>query len=117
MSVSRYPEDPRVTKPYNDSQWNAIMAVGSQVDERLSEQDVRLTMGGEPTFVSIDSMDDPQWNTEAVGPEKRVLSNLLLLRLRERFAPGAITSLRPGKMVSRRVATTLGSVLYLAARW
>ncbi len=97
MSVSRFHEDPRVTKPYSETQWNKIMAVGREVDQRLNEHDVRLTMGGEPTFVSIDNMDDPQWNTDAVGPEKRVLSNLLLLRLRDRFAPGAMLHYGQGK--------------------
>ncbi|MDB4558036.1 transglutaminase family protein, partial [bacterium] len=84
MSVKRFHEDPRVTKPYTDSQWKAIMKTGHDVDQRLVQQDVRLTMGGEPTFVSIDDMDDPQWNSDAVGVEKRVLSNQLLLRLRDK---------------------------------
>lgn len=97
MSVSRFHEDPRVTKPYSDAQWTSIMAAGHEVDRRLSEHDVRLTMGGEPTFVSIDNMDDPQWTSEAVGAEKRVLSNLLLLRLRDRFAAGGLLHYGQGK--------------------
>ena len=97
MSVSRVHEDPRVTKPYTDDQWQSIMDTGLKIDERLDEQDVRLTMGGEPTFVSIDDMDDPQWNTDAVGAEKRVLSNLLLLRMRDKFAPGGLLHYGMGK--------------------
>lgn len=97
MSVRRVHEDARVTKPYNDAQWASIMAMGHQIDERLEAEDVRLTMGGEPTFVSIDNMDDPQWNTDAVGAEKRVLSNVLLLRLREKFAPGGLLHYGMGK--------------------
>ncbi|MGV3486896.1 MAG: DUF2126 domain-containing protein [Planctomycetaceae bacterium] len=97
MTVRRIHEDPRVTKPYTEEQWQRIMQVGDQVDAQLAADDVRLTMGGEPTFVSIDSMDDPQWTTEAVGPDKRVLSNILLLRLRERFAPGAMLHYGQGK--------------------
>ncbi len=97
MYVKRFHEDPRVTKPYTDDQWNAIMKIGNQVDDRLKANDVRLTMGGEPTFVSIDNMDDPQWNTDAVGAEKRVLSNLLLLKLRDRFAPGGLLHYGQGK--------------------
>ena len=31
---------------------------------------MRLTMGGEPTFVSIDDMDGEEWNTAAMGPNK-----------------------------------------------
>lgn len=97
MSVRRVHEDPRVTKPYTDDQWQRIMQVGDAVDAQLEADDVRLTMGGEPTFVSIDSMDDPQWTTEAVGPDKRVLSNVLLLRLRDKFAPGAMLHYGQGK--------------------
>lgn len=97
MSVKRVYETPRVTKPYSDDQWTKIMSVGHQVDELLAEGDVRLTMGGEPTFVSIDNMDDPQWNSEAVGEEKRVLSNLLLLRLRDQWSEGAMLHYGQGK--------------------
>ncbi len=97
MSVHRIHEDPRVTKPYTEEQWQSILELGDQVDEQLKSDDVRLTMGGEPTFVSIDSMDDPQWTTEAVGPDKRILSNVLLLRLRDCFAPGALLHYGQGK--------------------
>lgn len=97
MSVRRAHEDPRVTKPYNEQQWSRIMQLGEQIDSRLETQDVRLTMGGEPTFVSIDNVDDPQWSTDAVGAEKRVLSNLLLLRLRDEFAPGGLLHYGQGK--------------------
>lgn len=97
MSVRRVHETPRVTKPYSDQQWSAIMRLGEEVDRRLADQDVRLTMGGEPTFVATDNRDDPQWTTDAVGHEKRVLSNLLLLRLRERFAPGGLLHYGQGK--------------------
>ena len=73
------------------------MAIGHEVDRRLETGDVRLTIGGEPTFVSIDDMDDPQWTTDAVGEDKRVLSNLLLLRLRDQFAPGGLLHYGQGK--------------------
>jgi uncharacterized protein (DUF2126 family) len=97
MSVSRHYEDPRVTKPYTDDLWSKIMDVGYEVDKNLEQDDVRLTMGGEPTFVSIDNMEHPQWNTDAVGEEKRVLSNLLLLRLRDQFATGGLLHYGQGK--------------------
>lgn len=86
MSVTRLHEDPRVTKPYTEEQWQKIEALGHQVDEELTRSDVRLTMGGEPTFVSIDDMASPEWNTEALGARKRELSGQLLKRLRARFA-------------------------------
>ena len=69
--VTRVHEDPRVTLPYTDSAWEAICALGARVDERLAAGDVRLTMGGEPTFVSIDNQVDPEWTTDADGPHKR----------------------------------------------
>lgn len=86
MTVTRVHEDPRVTRPYSETTWKEILAAGDQIDEQLAAGDVRLTMGGEPTFVSIDDMDDPQWNTDAVGEDKRVLSNVLLKRFRDKLA-------------------------------
>ncbi len=96
-SVRRLHEDPRVTKPYTDEQWAAINALGDQVDEELTAQDVRLTMGGEPTFVSIDDMEAPEWNTEADGPHKRKLANHLLRRLQDAFGAGGILHYGQGK--------------------
>ena len=90
MSVTRIHEDPRVTKPYTDEQWAAIEALGHRVDADLVAQDVRLTMGGEPTFVSIDDMDGDEWNTTALGPEKYKRANILVRRLYDRFAPGGL---------------------------
>lgn len=97
MSVQRVHEDPRVTKPYTNEQWNAIDALGKQVDQDLQQGDVRLTMGGEPTFVSIDNPDDPQWQTVALGDEKNRLSNELLTRMRERLPDGALLHFGQGK--------------------
>jgi uncharacterized protein (DUF2126 family)/transglutaminase-like putative cysteine protease len=97
MTVTRIHEDPRVTKPYTDQQWSAIERLGNHIDERLEKGDVRLTMGGEPTFVSIDDMEGEEWNGAAVGPMKRQLSGELLLRLREKFAPGGLLHYGQGK--------------------
>jgi uncharacterized protein (DUF2126 family) len=74
--VRRIREEPRSTRPYPEPVWEAIVALGDQVDQELEKKDVRLTMGGEPTFVSIDDMDGEQWNTEALGEEKRQLSEI-----------------------------------------
>jgi len=87
MHVQRLYESPRVTKPYTEEQWQAIDALGHAVDKKLVAGDVRLTMGGEPTFVSIDDMQGEEWNTAAVGPMKQGLANSLIRRLRDRFAP------------------------------
>ena len=96
-SVQRIFEDPRVTKPYSDEQWDLINALGQKVDEELVEQDVRLTMGGEPTFVSIDDMEGAEWNTRADGENKRKLAYELTLRLQEVFAKGGLLHFGQGK--------------------
>jgi len=97
MSIERVHEDPRVTKPYSDEQWAQIDRLGDHVDERLHRSDVRLTMGGEPTFVSIDDQEGAEWNVGAVGPAKQRLSCVLIKRLRDRFAPGALLHFGQGK--------------------
>jgi len=96
-TVQRIHEDPRVTKPYSDDQWAAILALGRKVDEDLIARDVRLTMGGEPTFVAIDDTEAPEWNTAALGPHKRRLAGELLQRLAQRFASGAVLHCGQGK--------------------
>ncbi len=97
MNVTRIREDPRVTKPYSVAQWHAVETLGRQVDRELSAGDVRLTQGGEPTFVSIDDMEGPEWNYTALSPEKLKLAETLLRRLQQRFAPGALLHFGQGK--------------------
>ena len=97
MSVTRIHEDPRVTKPYTEADWLAMEALGEQVDIELKARDVRLTQGGEPTFVSIDDMEGPEWNIAALSPKKRDLAGKLTQRLRKRFAPGSLLHFGQGK--------------------
>ena len=97
MSVRRVLESPRVTKPYTDSQWRGIVALGQKVEADLEAQDVRLTMGGEPTFVSLDDPDGEEWTSAALGPNKRRLAVELFLKLRDRFAPQALLHFGQGK--------------------
>jgi uncharacterized protein (DUF2126 family)/transglutaminase-like putative cysteine protease len=97
MSIQRIHEDPRVTKPYTEKQWQAIENLGHRVDAALEAGAVRLTMGGEPTFVSIDDMDGAEWNFTAMGPNKRRLAGELVKRLRTRFAPGGLLHYGQGK--------------------
>ena len=95
--VTRVHEDPRVTRPYTDEQWAQVMALGEAVDADLVDADVRLTMGGEPTFVSIDDMDGAEWNTAALGQAKRQLAAQLLRGLWQRFASGGVVHTGQGK--------------------
>jgi uncharacterized protein (DUF2126 family) len=97
MKIERVWEAPRVTKPYSEEQWVAIEALGHHIDADLEEADVRLTMGGEPTFVSVDDPDGAEWNTEALGPTKRVRAAELFHRLREKYAPQGLAHFGQGK--------------------
>ena len=97
MRVDRVSEHPRITKPFSDESWARLDALGEKVDEILKSQDARLTMGGEPTFVSIDDFESAEWNTAAVGPTKREKADALIRRLRERFAPTGFLHYGQGK--------------------
>ncbi len=97
MSVERIWEAPRVTKPYTPEQWNAIQALGHWVDSDLNNSDVRLTMGGEPTFVAVDDPDGAEWNTEALGPTKRLRAAELFNHLRDKYAPLGLSHFGQGK--------------------
>ncbi len=97
MSVRRVRETPRTTRPYTDRQWQDILARGAAVDRALARGDVRLTMGGEPTFISATDLDAPEWNTDALGPTKRAYAGRLLRRLMDRWAPGAVIQHTMGK--------------------
>ncbi|MBZ5795201.1 transglutaminase family protein [Burkholderia contaminans] len=97
MAVTRVYESPRVTKPYTESQWGAVLALGTQVDGALAAGDVRLTQGGEPTFVSIDDRDGAEWNTDALGPTKRGYATELVQRLRAEYGDGGFLHFGQGK--------------------
>lgn len=97
MTAQRVYETPRVTKPYSDAQWKSIDALGGQVDARLEAQDVRLTMGGEPTFVSALDRDGAEWNTDALGPTKRGLGLALMHRLQQQYGASGFLHFGQGK--------------------
>ena len=97
MKVERVWQAPRVTKPYSEPQWSAIDSLGKQIDATLQSEDVRLTMGGEPTFVSIENAQAPEWNTEALGENKRKIAAELFRTLKQRYAPFGLAHFGQGK--------------------
>jgi uncharacterized protein (DUF2126 family) len=97
MSVARISESPRVTLPYTELQWERIESLGHAIDGELKKADVRLTMGGEPTFVSVDDPDGAEWNFTANSHRKRLLAGELIRRLRGEFAAGSLLHYGQGK--------------------
>jgi len=97
MRVTRVGEVPRITQPFSEAAWAKLDALGEQIDADLVRNDVRLTMGGEPTFVSIDDFESEEWNTAAVGPTKRRFADKFIRRLQARFAPGGMLHHGQGK--------------------
>ena len=97
MQVTRLRETPRVTKPYSEATWQAILAKGIETDRSLEQADIRLTMGGEPTFVSRTDPEAPEWTADALGPTKRLVSGRLARRLARLWAPGAALQYAAGK--------------------
>ena len=97
MRVRRVLEPARVTKPYTEEQWQVIDQLGDRIDQDLVASDVRLTMGGEPTFVSIDDMEGAEWNTDALGPAKLKLAKELIERLRGEYGAGGLIHYGQGK--------------------
>ncbi|HEX2543457.1 MAG TPA: transglutaminase family protein, partial [Ramlibacter sp.] len=97
MQVSRIYESPRVTKPYTEEQWAEVLDLGERVDRDLRSGDVRLTMGGEPTFVCVENRDAAEWNTDALGPTKRGYATELVHKLRAEYGQGGFLHFGQGK--------------------
>ncbi|HEY2409703.1 MAG TPA: transglutaminase family protein [Polyangiaceae bacterium] len=97
MSVTRVIDAPRVTKPYSEEQWQSILKLGERVDASLAKGDLRLTMGGEPTFVSALEPDAAEWNIAALGGKKKEIGDRLLRRLHQRWQPGGMLHHGQGK--------------------
>ena len=97
MSVRRLNESRPRSQGHFEEKWLRIRHVAHCVDNELEAHDVRLTMGGEPTYVGIDEPESPQWNIDALGDDKRTRGLALIQALREKMAPGGLLHYGQGK--------------------
>jgi uncharacterized protein (DUF2126 family)/transglutaminase-like putative cysteine protease len=97
MSVRRLNDSRPRSQGDAEEQWLCIRQVAHRVDKDLEAHDVRLTMGGEPTYVGVDEPESAQWNIDAPGDDKRTCGLALIRALREKMAPGGLLHYGQGK--------------------
>ena len=97
MAVQRLGHEPRPRRPYTDEAWQALRALGRAVDDKLADEQLRLTMGGEPTWTSRFHPTAKEWNTDALGPTKWTAGIHLANELLRRLTQGGLLMQRMGK--------------------
>ena len=103
MTITRIYEDRRVTKPYTTAEWILIDELGKKVDASLNAQNIALTMGGEPTFVSTANPEGDEWKYTALSQNKFELGIILLQRLKQKFAINGLLQISLGKWYPNEV--------------
>ncbi|MCX7633935.1 MAG: transglutaminase family protein, partial [Turneriella sp.] len=97
MEVIRLDEKPRSTRPYPQSVWQQLTEIAKKLDGELATSDIRLSIGGEPTFISASDRESRQWHYDALGEEKYQVARQLLQRLFSVYAKGGIPLESQGK--------------------
>ena len=106
MSVAGEGETPRTTKPSIPThKWASLLEVGEAIEQDIERSATRLTMGGEPTFVSVDDTDAPNGTPWRWGLEKRRLAGVLFCKLELTASRRDRCRISPRQMVSRRAVT------------
>jgi uncharacterized protein (DUF2126 family)/transglutaminase-like putative cysteine protease len=97
ITVRRVNSDRTPSLPFSEEEWQRVRSVARAVDVDLKAHDVRLTMGGEPTFVAVDEPESAQWNVEALGAAKKTRGLALIRDVSQRIASGALLHYGQGK--------------------
>ena len=108
MHVARIVETPRAAKPYSDAHWQAILAAGDAWTSASTAGDVRLSMGGEPTFVAARRLRRRRMEHRRARPHQARLRRQARAPPARALRPGRPAALRPGQVVSGRAAAALG---------
>lgn len=74
----------------------ALASVADKVDATFAAHGVRLTLGGEPTYIPVDPQG-PEWSVTALGPTKLRYAYALADALIEQSLPNAVAIYSPGK--------------------